>query len=583
MESYESKSDDRATWTEWTGGSLLRYFKAKLRLDGAQVHEEAYDDFVGSLAAGRESIMSVLLEHDEIFPTLTNAPDWVGMWDAMTVQLATTREHALGSAFDEGDSSSLSDEDLIVSLFAWAMALPLDELRRHALSGALRLKATKGGRPVFVQMVRRLLAGTDDEPADGIQVLLLDTSDSAAPELNHEALQLTDHADYAVAESASVLARRWGLSPSRKAEALPSFYSLFLEGDDIFERPQLVDAASGAMLVEDPLGWTHAFEDQINLLTGSGVSAAHVRHRCRTFIEQWGGLDTLGTAATKRLEAELRRLDMRMTYARPHIVVAARALRYVAGELRAGAIPDAVTPMLLHMMGYPAPRPPLILPVSRPTFIRRPVLDDTNCRAPEEDWLNGTALDTPPLEAGTDTVVVEVCEFHIRNSRRTFQLRRVRAPGLELDDDDRDFDGFDLLPRAIWLGQVQANSRTPASTIARGLLVSWIPETPRFRLAICPYWLQKLGWHPHSSSELVFLDRDGTLVARIVWWRDGGPVDIDDDVIWGQGTYFSLTPAGRQQIEALNGPLDVRVHVRRSYMPDSRDEVEQSRLAESRD
>jgi hypothetical protein len=584
MNSYEIKNDDRATWTEWTGGSSLRCFKAKLRLDGAQVHQEAYDDFVGALAAGRESIMSVLLEQDEIFPTLTDVPDWAGMWDAMTEQLATTREHALGAAFDVGDSSSLSDEDLIVSLFAWAMALPLDELHRHALSGALRLKATKGSRPVFVQMVRRLLAGTGNEPADGIHLLLLDTSDSAAPELDHEVLQLTNHADYAVAESASVLARRWGLSPSRKAEALPSFYSLILEGDDNFERPQLVDAASGAMLVEDSLGWTHAFEDQINLLTGSCVSAAHVRHRCRMFIEQWGGLDAFGKAATKRLEAELRRLDMRMTYVRPHIVVAARALRYVAGELRrAGAIPDAVTPMLLHMMGYPAPRPPLILPMSRPTFICRPALDDTNWRASEEDWLNGATGDTRPLEVGSDTVVVEVCEFHIRNSRRTFHMRRIRGPGLKLDDDDRDFDGFDLLPRALWLGQMLAMSRTPASTIARKLLISWIPEVPRYRLTICPHWLQRLAWHPHPSNELVFLDKDDILIARSVWWRDGGPVDIDDDVIWGQGTYLSLTPAGRQQLEGLTGPLNVRVHVRRSYIPGSFDEVEQSRLAESRD
>lgn len=584
MEGYESKSDDRATWTEWTGGSSLRYFKAKIKLEGAHVHKVAYNDFVASLAAGRESIMSVLLEHDEIFPTLTDAPDWAGMWDSLAEQLGTTREHALGTVFDADDSSTLSDEALIASLFGWALALPLDELRRHAWSGALRLEASNGGRQVFVGLVRRLLAGRDDEPAEGIQLLLLDTSDRAAPELTREVLQLTGHADYAVAESASVLALRWGLVPSRKAEALPAFYSLILETDDTFERPRLVDTASGSMLVEDPFGWTHAFEDQINLLTGRGVSAAHVRLRCRMFIEQWGGLSAFGKAATKRLEAELRRLDMKMTYARPHIAIAARALRYVAGELRqAGAIPEAATPMLLHMMGYPAPRPPLILPLSRPTFIHRPVLDDTNWRDLEEYWLNGTALDTLPLETGTDTVVVEVCEFHIRDSRRTFQLRRVRAPGIELGDDDRDFDGFDLLPRAIWLGQVQAKSCTPASTIARELLVSWMPEPPRSRLAICPYWLQKLGWHPHLSNELVFLDRDDTLVARIVWWRDGGPVDIDDDVIWGQGTYLSLTPAGRRQIEALTGPLDVRVHVRRSFIPGSSDQAEVFRLASARD
>ena len=181
------------------------------------------------------------------------------------------------------------------------------------------------------------------------------------------------------------------------------------------------------------------------------------------------------------------------------------------------------------------------------------------------------------------TVVVEVCEFHVRNSRRNFHLRRVRAPGLELGADDQDFDGLDLLPRAIWLGQAHAISRTPASTVARGLLVSWIPVAPRYRLTICPHWLQRLGWHPHSSNELVFLDASGTLDARIVWWRDGGPVDADDDVIRGQGTYLSLTPEGRQQLEVLRGPLDVRVHFRRSYRPDSKEESEESRVSSARE
>lgn len=584
MQGYESKSDDRATWTEWTGGSSLRYFKAKRRLEGAQVHKEAYDDFVASLAAGRESITSVLLEQDEIFPTLTETPDWAGMWESLEEQLVTTREHAMGSAFDAGDSSSLSDDGLIVSLFAWAMALPLDELRRHALTGALRLQATKGSRPVFVQLVRRLLAGTDDEPADGIQLLLLETSDSAARELHREVLQLTEHADYAVAESASVLAFRWGLSPSRKTEALPSFYSLILEDEDSFERPQLVDAASGSMLVEDPLGWTHAFGDQINLLSRSGVSAAHIRHRCRMFIEKWGGLGKFGRVATELLESDLRCLDMKLPYARPHIDVAGRALRCVAGELRrGGAIPDMMTPRLLHMLGYPAPRPPLILPVSRPKFIRRPELDDTNWRTTEEDWLEGAAGDTLRLDPGNEMIVVEVCEFHIRKSRRTFHMQRVRAPGLEVDDGGREFDGFELLPRSIWLGQVHATSRAPATTIARGLVVSWMPEIPRFRLIICPHWLKRLDWHTHPSNELVFLDKDESLVARIVWWRDGGPVDIDDDAIWGQGFYLGLMPAGRQQIEAQIGPLDVRVLVRRSYRSDSHDKAEKSRLAASRD
>jgi hypothetical protein len=581
LEDCEIGTNDRATWTERNGGISLRYFKDKIRLQGSRVHKEAYDNFVASLAAGRESIMYVLLEHDAILSTPTDVPDWAGMWDLLAEQLATTREFALGTIVDALDASSLSDEDLIASLFVWALSLPLSELRRHAFSGALRLEASIG-KHVFVALVRRLLVGRDDEPADGIQLLLLDTSDRAAPELSREVLQLTDHADFAVAESSSVLARRWGLVLRREDEVLPSFYSLILKADDTFERPHLVDSATGSMVVEDSFGWTYAFEDQINLLATSGVSVSSIRLRSSMFINQWGGLEAFGIGANNRLEATLRQLDLKMPYARPHIAAAARAFRYVAGELRrAGMIPDEAKPILLHMMGYPAPRPKLIIPATRPIRICRPVLDEANWRTQEQDWLNGDESDLLALMLKDETVVVEVSEFHFRKSRRNFHFRRVRAPGLELGENVQDFEGFELLPGATWIGRIFANSQSPAPSLARGLLVSWIPEVPRYRLTICPHWLLLLGWHPHPSNELVFMDKSNTLVARIAWWRDGGPVDVDDDVIWGQGAYISLTMAGQQQVEVLMGPLNVRVHVLRSYDSGSNQGLQKSRLVSS--
>ena len=79
------------------------------------------------------------------------------------------------------------------------------------------------------------------------------------------------------------------------------------------------------------------------------------------------------------------------------------------------------------------------------------------------------------------------------------------------------------------------------------------------------------------------MDKSNALVARIIWWRDGGPVDVDDDVIWGEGAYISLTMTGQQQVEVFMGPLNVRVHVRRSYDSESTQRVEISRRVSSRE
>ncbi|WP_143136616.1 ATP-binding protein [Burkholderia ubonensis] len=585
MDGYnDGDADERATWTSWSGGGLQRYFRAKIKLEGAKVYGDAYENFVGGLASGRDSASSALLEFEDIFPTLIESPDWANMWDSLAEQLTATREYAMGSAFTVDGHENLSDEELIGSLFVWALDLSIAEVHRHAVSGALRLRSTKGGSTVFALLIRRLLSGPADQPAEGIQLLLLEEEDSLASELGDEVLRLTKHADYAVAVGATILSRGWGLSPASTEEPLPFFYSLVLKDEEDFGRPQLVDAIAGPMRVEDPLGWTFHFRDQIELLSQSGISSSHIRHRCRMFIEQWGGLDTFGQKATRRLESDLRNLEMKMLYARPHIVVAARALRYVAEEMRrGGVIPDEAATELLYMMGYPASRAPIILPVPRPAFIQRPARDETRWREEEETWLNGVNDDVARLGAGTDIIFAEVCEFHILRSGRVFSMERVRAQALAADSTRLDLNAFTLLPNSIWVGYPVPTSSMPAKTIVRRVSASWNPEVPQFQLAICAHWLQRLEWFSHPSNEFVYVDKFGAIVSRMVWWRDGGPVDIDDEVIWGEGMYLNLTPVGRKQIEALTGPLKINVYSRRSCRHDLRDLEAQVRVAVSTD
>lgn len=585
LQDYEVETDDRATWTAWTGGTRLRYFKAHVRLDGAAAHRQAYDNFVSALAAGRESISSVLHEIEDILPVITESPDWPAMWDWLAQQIATTREHALGRPFDMSSADLISDEELVAALFEWAMRMPLSELHRHARVGALRLNSVPRGPAAFAHLVRLLLAGQHDEPAEALQLLLLDSRDSLSQEFGDAIAALVEHPDYAVAEPASIVTKRWQRETRMTPAQLPPFYQFILqERDDDFQRPQLVDPESGAMRIENPLGWTFAFPELISMLVRPTVSAEHIRHRCRMFIEQWGGLAMYGQSATDRLRAELHRLEMRMRFARPHLAVAARALRYVAGELRrAGMIDAQEIPFLLYMMGFPAPRLPVISPVPRPLFVPRPRVDDSSWQDSEEEWLRGIDSDVRPLLVGNDTLIAEMSHFEVRNIRRMYKQARMRAPFLKVGEFDDLHHWFELLPEARWANGIRAMTKDPAPTIVRRLSGNYMPEVPEFMLTICPLWLRRLGWHPHVDNWLVFVDKAGEVVAKIVWWRDGGPVDIDDDVIWGEGVYVSLTPSGRAQVEAIASQLTVLVNARRDVTPDSEGRKPRSRHASSRD
>lgn len=57
-------------------------------------------------------------------------------------------------------------------------------------------------------------------------------------------------------------------------------------------------------------------------------------------------------------------------------------------------------------------------------------------------------------------------------------------------------------------------------------------------------------------------------VAQIAWWRDGRPIDNDEEVVWGY-MYVSLTPAVRTQLELPTEPLQVDAYVRRDCEQES--------------
>ena len=67
---------------------------------------------------------------------------------------------------------------------------------------------------------------------------------------------------------------------------------------------------------------------------------------------------------------------------------------------------------------------------------------------------------------------------------------------------------------------------------------------------------------------MAYINRPGRIVAKVIWWRDGGPVDLGDDVIWGGGVLLSVTPEGRAQLESATGPLNMQVHARRTVAPE---------------
>jgi hypothetical protein len=565
---YEQSKDPWSSWSQWMGGGKFRYFDARRLLDGESMHAAAFENLVDSITAGQENPQSLLTELDSILPVISAAPDWPAIWSLLAEQMACTREFQLGKPFEPA-TQSLSDEDILEELLHFALRLPVTEIQRHARNCALKLAEQPAyGEAVFERVVRRLLAGDLDAPLQALQILLVGKPGRLAPLLGPTVAALVNHRDFAVAEAATLQANRWGIPVSVDSQPLPLFYKLALVGS-IEVDPALTDERTGAMRVESELGWTQMVRSAAQALAKTAeVDELTIRRRAAMFIQEWGGLEAFGPQAVTRLEGQLRALDMKLKYLKPHALIGVIALRHVVGELRqAGLLKPGDMPMLLERLNAPTPPHPLSLPQVRPRGVLRPlVVRDAGWMEGERTWTNGVGDDVAAwLDQRDEHVVAEVSRFKICKPRQAeFLLHRIRAPGASIDDEKFD-DCYQQLPAAVWIGQVMPFDNGPASTLIRRLVCSidFGFDSATYPIVLCPNWLRLLQWRTHKDASGVYIDNSGAIVARIVWWRDAGPVDIDDHSIWGEGCYVALTKAGLAQFTATRGKVFINVFASR--------------------
>lgn len=566
IKGYETTKDPWSSWSQWMGGGKFFYFEAKKLLEGPSTSPAAFENIVDSVTAGQESTQSLLTELDSILPVISATPDWPAIWSLLEEQMACTREFQLGRSFQPSELP-LSDTELLEDLLHFAYRLPVAEVQRHARNCTLRLAGQAGhGQALFKSLLRRLLAGDFDAPLHALGTLLAVDSVGLAPELSTAVAGLVSHRDISVAESAALLSHRWGIPVSMDAKPLPLFYSLELEAPSEGDHA-LNDERTGAMRVESPLGWTQMLRSTAqHLAQAAGIDEMTVRLRAATLIQDWGGLEAFGPSGVKRLEAQLRALDMQITYQKPHAYIAITALRHVAGELRlAGKLNVRDRSTLLERLGCPLPPRPLKLPQVRPEWIRMPLIDrHAGWSEREKKWVDEVDSDVAPFPAQHDgQIVAEVSRIKFFKPRLSeHRLYRFRAPSAQFDGEDFD-PCYATLPIAVWLGQHIALDNELAPTLVRRVVCSVDMgfDTAAYPLVLCPNWVMRLRWRAHDDEPSVFLDASGAVVAKLHWWGDAGPVDIDAESLWGESCYLLLTQVGLEQFTTARGKQDLDINV----------------------
>lgn len=550
---YQRESDRSFSWSWMMGGGRLRYYRARLQLEGESVHELAYANLAASLAAGEDASNSLLWEVDEIWPVLDGAPDWAGMWASVQDQLQHTRDYALGQDIDlQGE---LSDSALVAKLVHRAIELPVAELEWQAGRAALSLSVSN---PVaFAILIHSLLSDSGDSMIKGLRLLRSAEGPALREEFASRIAELQVDDDFGVRILARKLAEHWQQNVSIDRGALPAFYNLVLPPVDTAARnwaPR--ERSADQMLVLDEAAWCEPFTDLIEQIAAiGGVSEDHICHRVGQLIESWGGVQMFGPQGAAELRGTLQQLGVQFEYFPPNISGALRALRHVTGELhRAGRIEAGDIDSLLRTFEI-SPKWIRTAMDRRPQFVARPTLPQ-GFNTDNDAWLADVDEDLASPEVG-ETILAELSQFRGRSGFTNFETSRLRLLGVELPAGRNPVLLFERL---------NGSALPVRSVIERGFA-----PLPRFELTLEPRFASQLGWRLGADGTSRWVNANDQFVATAYCWRDGGPDgQTHGNCLYGEGAAITLTELGRAQFEALAAPRRIETVARRAQLRNAR-------------
>jgi len=414
---------DAEGWSWPLGHGRLRYHQLRHLLQEPGVFEMACSDFIGDLAAGQFGTRNALWSIGEVFPVLFEEVPWPELWNLLAAQIESMREFRLGRLVPV--TAQVADDcALIAEVFAWGLTLGVPLLHAEAARGAIALLAI-GNEPIFHAVVDRLLGADGEALMIGIDLLtsVVDRR-SLKGQFDSHLIELVDHPDVGVAAAASFLCERWGIGVKPKTKDLPAFYRLQLpQFENVFGNAAS-NTQTGDMVIDEPLGWTEGWEELAQRIArDANLSTIHVRRRVGQLIYSWGGVKRYGHAGSKRLEADIEKIDLKLTYRRPQAEATLRAFRYVVGEVwRAGLLSHGDWRLILPKLRADPDKPVLPSPQARPANVRRPLVKRIMSPKEQRGWLDAVSSD---LEFAPIDI-----ELHLLAEWRRTVIRHIRVTAI---------------------------------------------------------------------------------------------------------------------------------------------------------
>ena len=280
---------------------------------------------------------------------------------------------------------------------------------------------------------------------------------------------------------------------------------------------------SPGLYTEDIYAWTWALGDALPLTArASGLPLENLRRRVGQLMSRMGGTNAFGPPAIERQQRRLRRLGILMSYRKLSNSAALQSLREAVGELTlADAIDPAAIQHILRHAGAFSSGVPTLPPVHRPVGIRAPEVPN-DYRAKEiNGWLSKSENDAFEPIVENHIVLAATALHERRRFREGWFVEQYYGP-------KTDQPGESLFRQLRQLPRVLVGDQTIAryEGYAPGAVVHPEPtltdSVGLYQIMFCPNAAGELGWLPDRSNLFAYVDQNGDVVARTLYWRDGG-------------------------------------------------------------
>ncbi|MTJ80159.1 MAG: hypothetical protein F8N37_03925 [Telmatospirillum sp.] len=551
--------DEQSEGWSWSEGrGRVRFHEIRRLLGEPDAFVAAQSDFIDDIAAAKYGVSATLWSTEQIFPLLFEQVPWPQMWDRLAAQIQSMRDYRLG--IQMAPLTGVEDDSgLIAELFCWALTFGVPHLHDQAVRGAVEL-LNRGYQAIFIGIIERLLERGPEPTILGMELLLQAINNhDVADHFEDRLALLAEDADIGVSAAATFLAERWHNPVMLEQRELPQFYQLHLPDLVVVRGHVASDQRTRGMVIEDALGWTEAWMSLVeHLARASDVSIEHIRRRVGQLILSWGGVAQFGHAGSKRLEAELKLVELKMAYRRPQTEASLRALRHVTCELwRAGRIGFQDFRILLHKLRVDPDLPLLPNPEPRPSCVLIPAVPRMMWGDDQLKWLDAVADDVSSADDDEARVLAEWQVATSREIRVTASIERWRAINDTASQPSSVADFLDGLPRVRHISSTIPLYKKDEIHPSRTAVFDphMLQGHPISLLVMCPLTAAQLGWSRDKRAVHIYRDGSGREMAWTQLWREGLPQPVDKDERRAEGQRVILSEQGYRQFEKMFGPI----------------------------